>query len=204
MTNTVSLGLNPEHSASQAFLWPIVRDLLPRREKACVLDIGCGPGNQARSLADFGYDVTGVDVSAEAVAEARRRVPEGRFLVADVYDLPWNELEGRFDVVLALEVIEHLYYPRRLLQAADRCLKPGGALILSTPYHGYAKNLATSILDRWDHHFNIREDGWHIKFFSPRTLRSLVDKGGFVDVRFRYGGRLPLFWKSMVCVAQKT
>jgi len=203
MVNAVSKGLNPEHSASQSFLWPIVRDLLARQDKAHVLDLGCGPGVQARILADLGHDVVGVDVSAEAVAIARRDVPKGCFYIADIYDLPWSELEERFDVVLAMEVIEHLYYPRWLLRAAARCLRRGGTLILSAPYHGYLKNLATSLLGRWDEHFNIREDGWHIKFFSPRTLRRLVEEEGFVDLCFRYGGRLPLFWKSMVCRSRK-
>ncbi|HBL25193.1 MAG TPA: SAM-dependent methyltransferase [Deltaproteobacteria bacterium] len=203
MISAISQGLDPKHSASQAFLWPIVRDFLPRLDKARILDIGCGPGNQARSLADLGYDVVGIDISAEAVAEAQRHVPEGCFHVADVYDLPCSVLEGKFDVVIALEVIEHLYHPGRLLQAADGCLRPGGTLILSTPYHGYAKNLSISILGRWDAHFNTREDGWHIKFFSPRTLRSLIENEGFVDIRFRYGGRLPFFWKSMACRARK-
>jgi len=134
---------------------------------------------------------------------ARRAVPESRFFLADLYDLPWGEFGGSFDVVLSLEVIEHLYYPRRLLKAAARALRPGGTFILSTPYHGYFKNLATSLLNRWDARFSVRDDGWHIKFFSPRTLRRLVEEESFVDLRFRYGGRLPLFWKSMVCRGRK-
>ena len=63
--------------------------------------------------------------------------------------------------------------------------------ILSTPDHGYAKNLVMAILDKWDNHFNIFEDGWHIKFFSPRTLCRLIEDEGFVDTCFRFGGRVP-------------
>jgi 2-polyprenyl-3-methyl-5-hydroxy-6-metoxy-1,4-benzoquinol methylase len=170
----------------------------PEREGP-VLDLGCGPGIQARAIADLGNEVVGIDVSEEAVEIARRRVPEGRFFTSDIYALPWAELDHGFDVVLAMEVIEHLYYPRLLFQAARRCLRPGGTFILSTPYHGYAKNLAISILDKWDGHLNALADGWHIKFFSPRTLRDLVEEEGFGDTRFRFGGRVPFFWKSMVC-----
>jgi 2-polyprenyl-3-methyl-5-hydroxy-6-metoxy-1,4-benzoquinol methylase len=203
VTDTASKGLDPAHSSSQPFLWPIVRSLLPQKKMVRVLDLGCGPGVQARAVAEMGHEVVGIDVSEEAVEIARHAVPGGRFIVADVYDIPWAELENAFDVVLAMEVIEHLYYPRRLLRAAHRCLHQGGMFILSTPYHGYAKNLATAILDKWDNHFNIFEDGWHIKFFSPRTLCRLIEDEGFVDTRFHFGGRVPFFWKSMVCCCLK-
>ena len=203
MTDTISKGLDPLHSASQEFVWRVVRRLLPQKGPARVLDLGCGPGIQARAIMQMGFEVVGADVSAEAVEMARRAVPKGKFYVASVYDLPWTELDQRFDFVLALEVIEHLYYPRRLIKAASRCLRPGGTFIMSTPYHGYAKNLAISILNIWDDHFNIFDDGWHIKFFSPRTLRRLVEEENFVDIRFIYSGRLPFFWKSMACSAKK-
>lgn len=151
----------------------------------------------------MGFEYVGVDLSAEAVEKAGRICPEGRFLVADILDLSGDEFPAPFDMVLAAEVIEHLYHPRRLLQIARRCLRPGGTLILSTPYHGYAKNLAISILNGWDRHFTVLADGWHIKFFSPRTLRRMLGEEGFVDVRFRFGGRLPVFWKSTVCTCRR-
>jgi len=198
----VSKGLDPEFGASQAFLWPIILPFLPPT-RSRILDLGCGSGGRARVLADLGHEVVGTDVSLEAVEIARRNVPEARFLTADINDFPWETLREHFDIVMSLEVIEHLYYPRRLLSAAALCLRPGGVLILSTPYHGYLKNLALSLLGLWDRHFGVHDDGWHIKFFSPRTLRRLVEEAGFADLEFRFGGRLPLLWKSMVCRGRK-
>ncbi len=125
------------------------------------------------------------------------------FICSDIYNLPWNEIDEKFDVTISIEVIEHLYYPRSLIQAALRSLKPGGTFVLSTPYHGYLKNLFLSLLNKWDNHFNVLEDGWHIKFFSTYTLRKLLYEEGFIDIEFCFGGRLPFLWKSMICRASK-
>jgi trans-aconitate methyltransferase len=76
-----------------------------------VLDVGCGEGYLARVITDRfpAVTVTGVDMSASAVEAARRRVPAGRFEVADLETLGrWSE---RFDLVVCSEVLEHLPDP---------------------------------------------------------------------------------------------
>jgi len=197
--NTIAKGLDPATSSSQPFLWPILKSFLPQNKQINILDIGCGSGIHSHRMAALGHKVIGTDVSEEALVVARKKAPAVRFICTDIHNLPWAEIEGRFDVAISMEVIEHLYYPRSLLQAAWRSLRPSGTFILSTPYHGYLKNLILSLLNHWDKHFNVADDGWHIKFFSPNTLRRLLVEEGFVDIEFRFGGRLPLLWKSMVC-----
>jgi len=59
-------------------------------------------------------------------------------------------------------VIEHLFLPRALLRFAAKVLKPSGSLILSTPYHGYLKNLALALTGKLDKHFTVLWDGGHI------------------------------------------
>ena len=81
-----------------------------------------------------------------------------------VYDDPTSLDVHRFDAVTSTEVIEHLFSPRSLPRFAARVLLPAGYLILSTPYHGYIKNLALSITGKWDRHFSPLWDGGHIKF----------------------------------------
>ena len=74
---------------------------------------------------------------------------------------------------------------------------------VSTPYHGYLKNLMLSLFDHWDvHHTSLREGG-HIKFWSKRTLLSLLENNGFKALSFYGVGRVPYLWKSMIVVAQK-
>jgi len=107
-------------------------------------------------------------------------------------------------VVVSSDVIEHLYRPADLIKTAAALLKPGGYLIVGTPYHGYLKNLVISALNKWDSHHSVHWDGGHIKYFSVRTLRELVSRHGFGDIRFDYYGRLPWLWKNMICTARLT
>ena len=76
-------------------------------------------------------------------------------------------------------------------------------MVLSTPYHGYLKNLALALSGRLDAHFGALRDGGHIKFFSWPTLQVLLEEAGFVDLRFRGAGRVPFLWKSMVVSARR-
>jgi 2-polyprenyl-3-methyl-5-hydroxy-6-metoxy-1,4-benzoquinol methylase len=169
--------------------------------KLRVLDLGCGNGSLSHLIATQGYEVVGVEDSSSGVQFASRNFPECRFFQASVYDLPYADLENTFDVVLSVDVIEHLLYPRELLCAAKKCLKPGGNLILTTPYHGYWKNLVIAVLGKMDHHFDPLWDGGHIKFFSVATLTHLVKQEGFANCHFKFAGRLPFFWKGMLCSA---
>jgi 2-polyprenyl-6-hydroxyphenyl methylase/3-demethylubiquinone-9 3-methyltransferase len=69
---------------------------------------------------------------------------------------------------------------------------------LTTPYHGYLKNLALSLADRWDRHHTALWDGGHIKFWSRRSLAILMKQEGFAVEHFWGCGGLPLLWKSMM------
>jgi 2-polyprenyl-6-hydroxyphenyl methylase/3-demethylubiquinone-9 3-methyltransferase len=112
-------------------------------------------------------------------------------------------MRGAFDAAVSLDVIEHLYLPRELAKKAMELLRPGGTLVLSTPYHGYLKNLALAVTGRLDKHFTALRDHGHIKFFSTSTLAALLAEAGFEEVAFSYRGRFPFLWKSMVVRATK-
>lgn len=168
-----------------------------------ILDLGCGNGAVARALIAEGYDVYGADASESGIAIANAESP-GRFFVLDVSsgELP-NELAGRrFDVVISTEVIEHLYDPRGFIAFARRILASGGEFIVSTPYHGYLKNVALAIAGKLDAHFTVLWDGGHIKFFSRNTLEHMLREQGFEVTRFTGAGRLPYLWKSMLVKAR--
>jgi hypothetical protein len=92
-----------------------------------------------------------------------------------------------------------LYYPRELVKYARKCLKPNGRLIITTPYHGYWKNLLLAVSGKMDRHFTTLWDGGHVKFFSVATLSSLLESEGFTNLKFDFAGRFPYLWKSMLC-----
>jgi hypothetical protein len=85
---------------------------------------------------------------------------------------------------------------------ARKALAPGGRFIVSTPYHGYLKNIALAVSGKFDRHFSVLWDGGHIKFFSRRTLAQMLADEGFEVVTFVGAGRLPLLWKSMIVEAR--
>jgi 2-polyprenyl-3-methyl-5-hydroxy-6-metoxy-1,4-benzoquinol methylase len=185
---------------------PIVKELdaLFRGRRARILDLGCGNGHVSACIAAMGHEVVGFDASPDGIEIAKKAHPAVDFEVLSVYDDDLaNKLGASFDAVVSLEVIEHLFYPKRLFEQARALLKPGGRLLLSTPYHGYLKNLAISLAGGWDAHFSPAWDGGHIKFFSPRTLGAMAREAGFTGVRFGGAGRVPYLWKSMLLFAER-
>ena len=168
---------------------------------ARVLDLGCGNGSFSNVIDQQGYEVVGVEESASGIAIASQNFPDCQFIQASIYDSPKAELLNAFDIVISLEVIEHLFYPKELVRLARKCLKPGGHLIITTPYHGYFKNLTLALSGKMDNHFLVLWDGGHIKFFSVKTLTQLLETEGYTDIRFKFAGRLPYLWKSMLCCA---
>jgi len=75
-------------------------------------------------------------------------------------------------------------------------------LIVSTPYHGYLKNLALAVTGKLDAHFTALWDGGHIKFFSRSTLEQMLREEGFDVQAFVGAGRWPFLWKSMLMKAR--
>ena len=160
-----------------------------------VLDLGCGDGRFSAELRDHGAVPVAVDVAREAVRRAReahpwldvRHVPEGD---------PLPLADQSVDVVWAGEVLEHLLDPVATLAEARRVLRFGGRLLVTTPYHG---RVATALLalrgGAFDAHFDPRAD--HLRFFTARTLRSLLRDAGFGDVRIDPAGGPPLLRRAL-------
>lgn len=180
-----------------------IQDLFPGK-LVKILDIGCGNGYVASKLAELGHFVMAIDASPDGIDIARSAYPHLQFKVCSVYDDGLADVLGELvDCVVSLEVVEHLLYPKRLFEQSYRILKTRGYLIFSTPYHGYLKNLAISLVNGWDRHFSVEWDGGHVKFFSERTLAQMARNAGFRNPRFRGVGRFPWLWKSTIMVAEK-
>ena len=146
------------------------------------LDVGCGAGLLAEPLARLRAEVTGIDASPEVIEVARQHAQamglEIDYRVGDV-----QELEGQFDLITSLEVIEHVVDPAAFVKALARRLAPGGLLILSTPNAtGWSKLMMITLAEglgripRGTHDFD--------KFIAPERMQLLLGDAGLkcVDV----------------------
>ena len=196
------------HSHAHAYLLPTVKAELSLKKKALgkqparLFDLGCGNGSVAAQIAGRGWSVTGIDPSSEGIAQARQAFSELRLEQGSAYDNLAAQY-GRFPVVVSLEVVEHVYAPRDYVATLFDLLEPGGTAIVSTPYHGYLKNLALALTGRLDAHFTALWEHGHIKFWSISSLTTLLTEAGFQNIRFHRVGRIPALAKSMIAVAER-
>lgn len=209
--NITDYSWHEPRSCAHVYLFKTIEEILQRLNipvNARILDAGCGGGNCTNWLYQKGYkDVWGFDASESGIQIAKKIFVEiqAKFQLHNVYEkqLPSTLPQDDYDVVFSMEVIEHLYSPKTCLTNIHQWLKNDGYLILSTPYHGYWKNLAISILNQFDKHVSSQREGGHIKFFSRNTIFRILKECGLIPVQFYGSGRLPYFWKSMVIVAKK-
>lgn len=191
-----------EPKASQMYLAKPIISILWQLNARRILDLGCGNGAMSHFLQGKGFSVVGCDVDGGGVDIALSSNSGAMFKRVGVYDSPDALGETGFDAVVSTEVIEHLFLPAALPRFARAVLKPGGYLIITTPYHGYLKNLLICLAGKWDSHHTPLWDGGHIKFWSYRSLSVLLESNGFDVVGFKGAGRVYGLWKSMVIIAK--
>lgn len=194
---------NNEPAHTFAYLQQPVLDMLCQNKKRCILDLGCGNGYLVSHLVKEGYNAYGTDASEMGIAIAKKEYPD-RFFLQDLSTgkLPEQLQALNFDTIISTEVIEHLYDPEGFIDFCKDVLPKNGEIIISTPYHGYLKNLLLALLNKWDTHADPLWLGGHIKFWSRRTLSRLLENKGFTVVGFKGCGRIPYFWKSMIIKAK--
>lgn len=167
--------------------WLWLRDRLPvTRNGERLLDVGCGTGAFSIGAARRGYDVLGLswDERNQAVAAQRAelcRAPSTTFEVSDVRHLgDRRDLVGTFDVAICCENIEHILDDLNLMRNMAACLKPGGRLLLTTPYLLYRP-----ITPGDQGPFSREEDGWHVRRgYSQAMLAELCGESGLLVERF--------------------
>ena len=202
MSDYKDFGYNTDNfSHIHEYLLKPLTEIISEKKNRKILDIGCGNGWLTNYLIESGFDGYGTDASQSGIEIAKRKNPN-RFFVQDLTkdDLP-DELKNiPYNTVISTEVIEHLYSPREYLDFCKKILQKsgGGELIISTPYHGYLKNVILSISGKMDKHFTVLRDGGHIKFWSVKTLSKVLKEKGFKGIKFKGCGRLPFLWKSMI------
>jgi len=158
-----------------------------------ILDVGCAQGTLALLLGERGHRVTAVDLRAEFLAYAQSRHTHGavRFLQANALE---EDIPGRYDLVFANQLIEHLVYPQQFLARLRRNLRPGGRLVVTTPNGAYVRNSLPSFRElgdpqQWEHlQFTADADG-HFYAYTADELVEIFASAGLQDAR-------PVFFES--------
>lgn len=160
-------------------LVPAASELSQKR----ALDIGCNEGAFSRILCEKGYECLGIDIDDKRIETARRSLNSERlkFEVQNATEL--GTPDGSYDLILCLEVIEHLDDPEKLLDEIRRVMKPEGLLIISTPNNCSLEGLAGRALQaiggrRWN-----AWDPTHQRIYSSLEFLRLMDRHRFRPVR---------------------
>ena len=165
-----------------------------------VLDVACGAGLISLPLAEQGYRVDGVDLSAGSLEVARKRVPEGadaHFHVGDATAL--DAADGSYDAVLLFDMLEHVEDQRGVLAEAGRVVRPGGVVLFNT----FNRTPLSWLVAVHGFRFVVREAPDHVHvwrlFLPPSTLAEMAAPGleveEVVGVRPQLGGP---FWRSIL------
>ena len=166
------------------------------------LDIGCGNGFLTKQISKYFKSTTGIDLSGTGIEQAQKLNNEK--LQFRNMSLDQMIEEGKkFKFITSFEVIEHQYLPDDFLNQINKILENDGKLLISTPYHGYIKNLLISLLGKTDFHFNPLWRHGHIKFFSIKTLSELLKKCNLKVINKKFSGRFYPISNSMIFLIKK-
>ena len=174
------------YQADFSYKWPAISKFIPN-ESQTILDFGCGNGTVLKNLRKISpdSDFIGVDISGEAITQARKKNPDVKFFrVDDGNKIPLKSKS--VDFVFAGDVVEHVYDTETMFNEFYRILKNGGKILITTPYYGLIKTLII-VLVNFDLVFDPK--GPHIRFFTKKSLLSALKIVGFKINKFGYFGR---------------
>ena len=158
--------------------WRYMWELVP--EQSRVLDIGCSTGYLGYWLIQTrGCTVDGVEANEADLVATRKRLH--RVYAADVEQPGWEaQIPDQYDVILMMDVIEHLRCPDRVLRAVRPLLSPNGIVIINVPNVANWRVRFELLRGRWDYRVTGLLDRTHVYFYTQQTLKQLIVNNGFV------------------------
>ncbi len=144
-----------------------------------VLDVGCGRAALGLAIRQLGWEVWGVEQSGEACTTAGTRIDT--LVEADLHDYEGVRArlgDTRFDALVFSDVLEHVYDPRTVLEKYLEFVKPGGKVLISVPNSVVWTNRLSLLFGRVEYTDTGVMDRTHIRFFTFRTAKRLVQAAG--------------------------
>ena len=145
-----------------------------------LLDVGCARGHLGASLLGAGWSVTGIEPDPADAAVARNA---GLEVVVGPAEEVFSSLANRHDVVVFADVLEHMVDPVAALSAAIPLLEPGGRIIISIPNVAHLTTRLQLLFGSFSYTDRGILDRTHLRFYTRKTVRSLVEGCGLSVVR---------------------
>jgi 2-polyprenyl-3-methyl-5-hydroxy-6-metoxy-1,4-benzoquinol methylase len=166
-------------------------------------DIGCGNGYITNKINKYFKTSIGIDLSKQGIYFANKNYKSKNlnFYIKDMQTL--IKEKKKFNYVTTIEVIEHQYDPFKFMECLEKIVKKNGYLLITTPFHGYFKNLTMSFFGLMDNHFTALWNHGHIKFFSIKTLKQLISNYRFEIINISYSGRIYPLSSSMIFLLKR-
>lgn len=156
-----------------------------------VLEVGCSTGYMSQLMKERNCAVTGIEVDAGAARCAANYCEEVHVLDLNSPEWITRFSPNRFEAVLLGDVLEHLVDPARVLSQIPEVLAPNGSLVISVPNIVHWETRVKVLLGRFDYESCGTLDHTHLRFFTLKTARELIESAGCRIVRFHpaVGGR---------------
>ncbi len=191
--------LRAENALRNPWIAKVIEEVHPH--PCSVLDIGCGGGYLTNSLARKGHWVTGVDLSDQSLEIARKSDTTGsvEYVRGSAYSLPYAD--GSFDVVCAMDLLEHVEKPAQVVAEASRVLKKGGLFF----FHTFNRNLLSyfMIIKGVEWCFANAPQNMHVYplFIKPEELSNICENHGLTVQEIkgvRPDFKASSFWKMVL------
>lgn len=158
-----------------------------------VLEVGCGPGSITRVLSkEGGCQVTGLELDSKAINLVKQYCVE--LIEADLNSPDWPKLlhtAEKFDVVLAADVLEHLYDPWETLKRMSTLINANGYLVVSIPHVGHAAVISCLINSDFEYRDWGLLDRTHIRFFGLKNIEDLFARAKLKIIEVQYVTKSP-------------
>jgi 2-polyprenyl-3-methyl-5-hydroxy-6-metoxy-1,4-benzoquinol methylase len=157
-----------------------------------ILDVGCDEGFAARDLVGHGFQVCGIDKNPVALKKAARYYQHTVLADIENEQLP---LQGSFDVIIFADILEHVRDPAAVFRHFAELLAPGGLVVISVPNVAHWYMRLHLLCGRFAYGPRGILDETHLRFFTLRSARELLDKSGFrIEAMDSTPLPLPLIW----------